>query len=83
MITKISIEIVALVEWLVHALTLIQGGLLYPEKGGAGCHFYMAVRVGRDGGGLGVCLQLKWIFIKVQYQPLVSVVNYRGAITDQ
>ena len=80
MITKISIEIVALVEWLVHALTLIQGGLLYPEKGGAGCHFYMAVR---GLAGLGVCLQLKWILIKVQYQPLVSVVNYRGAITDQ
>ena len=56
-ITKISIEIVALVEWLVHALTLIQGGLLYPEKGGAGCHFYMAVRglAGMEGGLVSVC----------------------------
>ena len=54
MITKISIEIVALVEWLVHALTLIQGGLLYPEKGGAGCHFYMAV-AGMEGGLVSVC----------------------------
>ena len=60
------------------------GGFALSREGWGGVSFlHGSEGVGRDGGGLGVCLQLKWILIKVQYQPLVSVVNYRGAITDQ
>ena len=41
------------------------GGFALFREGWGGVSFlHGSEGVGRDGGGLGVCLQLKWIFIK-------------------